>query len=285
MAKPEETKKPVIAFQGVLGAYSHLATSELFDDFDPLPSSSFDKALEALAGGAADLAVIPIENSTFGRVADIHLLLPKSGLFIIRESFLAIRHMLLAPKGASLESLKKVMSHPQALGQCRETLKKLGLEAEAHADTAGAALDVSKLNDPTIGALASSLAGKTYGLDTLQADMQDLNNNTTRFVVLSRSPGNVDDMKGKLITSLSFEVKHAPAALYKALGGFATNGINMIKLESYYDSDSFHAYAFYAEIEGHAMDPAVARALEELSFHSRHVRIHGTFELARTRGR
>ncbi len=277
------TKPPIIAFQGVPGAYSHLATAELFDTFEPLPRPSFDRALESLQKGDADLAVIPIENSTFGRVADIHLLLPDSGLSIIQESFLPIRHMLLAPEGATIEGLKKVMSHPQALGQCRKTLKELDIMPETHADTAGAAADVAKLDDTSVGALASSLAGEIYGLKMLQSDMQDMSSNTTRFVVLSRQAANFHDLEGPLMTSFAFQVKNVPAALYKALGGFATNGVNMTKLESYIDATSFQASEFYAEIEGHASDPAVGRALEELSFHSRRVRMLGTFQQARVR--
>lgn len=272
-----------VAFQGVLGAYSHLATDHLFPGCVPLPKPSFDRALEAVQSGAAKAAVIPIENSTFGRVADIHLLLPDSGLFIQQEYFQPIRHMLMAPKGVKLGDIKRVLSHPQALGQCRERLKTLGLTPEAHADTAGAAADVARSSRQDTAALASSLAAKTYDLQIIEQDMQDKARNTTRFVVLSNQPAKLNDLQGPLLTSFAFEVKHVPAALFKALGGFATNGVNITKLESYIDEDSFLASAFYAEIEGNLEMTAVARAMEELDFYSKRVRFLGTFEQARSR--
>ncbi|NVJ70405.1 MAG: prephenate dehydratase [Alphaproteobacteria bacterium] len=282
----QSAKNPdnLIAFQGELGAYSHMACQAKFPNLEPLSTPSFEDALAAVQQGRARLAMIPIENSTAGRVADIHILLPGSGLFIVGEHFETIRHCLLGPKGATADTLKTVKSHVQALGQCRKNLRKLGLERLPFADTAGSAKHVAELDDPSIGAIASELAADVYGLDIIEKNFQDEGHNTTRFVVLSREPVSAAELSGPVMTSFTFEVRNIPAALYKALGGFATNGVNMTKLESYYESDSFTATEFYADIEGHEGMENVHRAMEELRFHTKHVNILGTYEQERRRG-
>ena len=286
MASPttQETDK-LIAFQGELGAYSHMACQAKFPDMEPLSTPSFEDALAAVQQGRARLAMIPIENSTAGRVADIHILLPGSGLYIIGEHFETIRHCLLGVKGANESTLKTVKSHVQALGQCRKNLRALGIERLPFADTAGSAKHVAELGDPSVGAIASELAADVYGLDIIRKDFQDDGHNTTRFVVLSREPVAAADLAGPVMTSFTFEVRNIPAALYKALGGFATNSVNMTKLESYYESDSFTATEFYADIEGHEGMENVHRAMEELRFHTKHVNVLGTYEQERQRGR
>lgn len=286
MASPttQETDK-LIAFQGELGAYSHMACQAKFPDMEPLSTPSFEDALAAVQQGRARLAMIPIENSTAGRVADIHILLPGSGLYIIGEHFETIRHCLLGVKGANESTLKTVKSHVQALGQCRKNLRALGIERLPFADTAGSAKHVAELGDPSVGAIASELAADVYGLDIIRKDFQDDGHNTTRFVVLSREPVAAADLAGPVMTSFTFEVRNIPAALYKALGGFATNSVNMTKLESYYESDSFTATEFYADIEGHEGMENVHRAMEELRFHTKHVYVLGTYEQERQRGR
>jgi len=280
LSNPETT----IAFQGELGAYSHMAAGAKFPMMDVLPCKSFEDALAAVQKGKARLAMIPIENSTAGRVADIHILLPGSGLFIIGEHFEAIRHCLLATSDASEASLKRVTSHVQALGQCRHTLLELGLTREAFADTAGSARHVAALGDKTLAGIASKLAAEVYGLKIIREDLQDEGNNTTRFVALARKPNDVSSLEGELMTSFTFEVKNVPAALYKALGGFATNMVNMTKLESYYESDSFTATEFYADIIGHEGMENVGRAMEELRFHTKRVNVLGTYPTERNRG-
>ncbi|WP_020400325.1 prephenate dehydratase [Kordiimonas gwangyangensis] len=272
-----------ISFQGELGAYSHMACVAKFPDMDVLPCPSFEDALAAVTNGAARLAMIPIENSTAGRVADIHILLPGSGLHIIDEHFEAIRHCLLCSQNASLETLKRVTSHVQAIGQCRKNLHAMGLERVPFADTAGSAKHVATVADPSLGAIASELAAEVYGLKILRKDYQDEGNNTTRFVVLSREPIKAETYDVPVMTSFTFEVRNIPAALYKALGGFATNGVNMTKLESYYESDSFTATEFYADIEGHEGMENVARAMDELRYHTKYVRVLGTYPQARKR--
>lgn len=274
----------LIAFQGELGAYSHMACQAKFPGMEPLSTPSFEDALAAVQQGRARLAMIPIENSTAGRVADIHLLLPGSGLYIVGEHFETIRHCLLGPKGASEETLKSVKSHVQALGQCRKNLREMGLERLPFADTAGSAKHVAELNDPTVGAIASELAADVYGLKILRKNFQDEGHNTTRFVVLSQTPVEQGSLSGPVMTSFTFEVRNIPAALYKALGGFATNAVNMTKLESYYESDSFTATEFYADIEGHEGMDNVHRAMEELRFHTKYVNVLGTYEQERKRG-
>lgn len=281
---PADTTDNIIAFQGELGAYSHMACLACYPDMDVLPCPSFEDALAAVRHKKARLAMIPIENSTAGRVADIHTLLPGSGLFIIGEHFESIRHCLLGTHDATEETLKTVTSHVQALGQCRKSLRAMGLTREPFTDTAGSAKHVAALGDNSIAGIASELAAKVYDLKIIKHDLQDEGNNTTRFVVLSRTPLDQSKIKGPVMTSFTFEVRNIPAALYKALGGFATNSVNMTKLESYYESDSFKVSEFYADIVGHEGMANVARAMEELRFHTKRVRIFGTYPMERERG-
>jgi prephenate dehydratase len=221
--------------------------------------------------------MIPIENSVAGRVADIHHLLPDAGLFIVGEHFLRVRHQLMARPEASLETIKSVLSHTQALGQCRVTLRKLGLKPVPEADTAGSARLVSEQNDLTQAAIASSLAAEIYGLKILKSDIEDEAHNTTRFVILAREPDDAEPGEGPFVTTFIFRVRNVPAALYKAMGGFATNGVNMTKLESYQLDGAFTATMFYADIEGHPADRPVRLALEELSFFSSELKVLGTY--------
>jgi prephenate dehydratase len=269
-----------VAFQGAPGAYSHQAVRELFPDRIALPSASFEDAMEAVQAGRAGLAVIPIENSLHGRVADIHFLLPESGLTIIGEHFVRIRHCLLG--SGEQRALQQVISHPQALGQCRNRLREWGIEPVSYFDTASAAAQVAHDQSATTGAIASALAAELYGLTVFAAGIEDAEHNTTRFVVLAREAvALAPDVP--MMTSFNFEVRNVPAALFKALGGFATNGINMTKLESYLRDGSFAAAEFYAEIEGRPDDPAVALAMEELAFHTKWVRVMGTYPRMRAR--
>jgi prephenate dehydratase len=271
-----------IAFQGAPGANSHLAALEYDADCLPLPCFSFEDAIDAVKDGTAACAIIPIENSLHGRVADMHFLLPESGLSIIAEHFMSIRHCLMA-KSADAK-LKTAMSHPQALGQCRHFLRANGIIPVAYADTAAAAAFVAANNDPSAAAIAPPIAADLYGLVAINDAVQDDDSNTTRFVILSRASADRSSLTGTLMTTLIFEVKNVPAALYKAMGGFATNGVNMTKLESYQNGASFAATEFFADIEGAPGDPAVDRALEELRFHCNSVRLLGTYMQTRERG-
>jgi prephenate dehydratase len=271
------TKQLTIAFQGEPGANSHIAIVEAYPDAKPLPCATFEDALSAISGGEADLGMIPIENSVAGRVADIHHLLPASGLYIVGEFFLPIRHQLMAPKGAKLSDIKTVESHVHALGQCRRIIRKLGIRGIVAADTAGSARDVSERKDKSVAAIASRLAAQIYGLDILAEDVEDEAHNTTRFVVLAREPDWAKQGSGPLVTSFVFRVRNLPAALYKAMGGFATNGVNMTKLESYMVDGNFFATQFYADVDGHPDDRGLAFALEELKFFSRELRIVGVY--------
>jgi prephenate dehydratase len=266
-----------IAFQGVPGAYSNLACRGAYPKKTPLPCESFEDMFASVRDGRAALAMVPIENSVAGRVADIHHLMPESGLHIIGEYFQRVNHQLLAPKGATIAGLKTVRSHIQALAQCRNTLRAMGLTPVTHADTAGAAAEVAAKGDRSVGAIASSLAAEIYGLEILKGDMEDAEHNTTRFVVMARDPIDPDPAKGLVVTSFVFKVRSVPAALYKALGGFATNGVNITKLESYILDGNFTVAQFYADIEGHPDQRPVKLALEELSFFSREVRILGVY--------
>ena len=266
-----------IAFQGVPGAYSHLACKTVFPDMEPLPCPAFEDAFAAVRDKRARLAMIPVENSVAGRVADIHHLLPDSGLHIIAEHFQRINHHLLAPKGATAETIRRVHSHVHALGQCRNLIRSLGIEAIVHADTAGAARDVAANNDPNEAAIASELAGEIYGLQSLRANIEDAEHNTTRFLIMAREPVDPNPERGPVVTTFVFKVRNVPAALYKALGGFATNGINMTKLESYQVRGAFVATQFYADVEGHPEDKHLRLALEELDFFSREVKILGAY--------
>ena len=255
-----------VSYQGEPGANSHLACREVFPELEPQGCATFEDALGAVKSGEARYAMIPIENSVAGRVADIHHLLPNAGLNIVGEHFLRVRHQLLALPGATLLTVKKALSHTQALGQCRNTLRKLGLVPVPEADTAGSARLVAEANDATLAAIASSLAAEIYGLKVLMQDIEDEKHNTTRFVVLAKEPDAAKVDEGPIVTTFIFSVRNVPAALYKAMGGFATNGVNMTKLESYQLDGRFVATMFYADVEGHPDDPAVARALEELQF-------------------
>ena len=269
-----------IAFQGAPGANSHLAALQFDPDCLPLPCFSFEDALDAVKLGLASSAIIPIENSLHGRVADIHFLLPESGLSIVAEHFMLIQHCLMA-KSANAE-IKTAMSHPQALGQCRHYLRENGIIPVAYADTAAAAAYVADNDDMHAAAIAPPLAADLYGLEPIADAVQDSDDNMTRFVVLAPHAV-MPESNGPVMTTFIFQVKNIPAALYKAMGGFATNGVNMTKLESYQRGSSFSATEFYADIEGAPGDPAVDRALEELAFHCNSVRLLGTYRQARTR--
>lgn len=262
-----------IAFQGVPGAYSHLACRAAFEEMEALPCATFESAFGAVSEGRAALAMIPIENSVAGRVADIHHLMPDSGLFINGEHFQPVNHYLMAPNGAKLASLQYVHSHAQALGQCRRLIQELGLKTMVEVDTAGAARDVAIAGDPTHAAIASELAAELNDLKILR----HAGATVTRFLVLSLSRSEPDVSVGKNITTFFFTVRNVPAALYKALGGFATNGINMVKLESYMLAGTFLATQFYADIEGHPAEPRVQQAFEELEFYTTSMKVLGVY--------
>jgi len=266
-----------IVFQGEPGANSHIACREAYGDFEAVPCPTFEDAFAAVVAGDADLAMIPIENSVAGRVADIHHLMPISGLHIVAEWFLPIRNQLMAPNGAKLGEIKTVESHIMALGQCRNFLRKLGVKTMVGADTAGSAREVAERGDRTRAAIASRLAAEIYGLDILAEDIEDESHSTTRFIVLSREDKRVEPGNGLVITTFVFQVRNIPAALYKALGGFATNGVNMTKLESYMLEGNFFATQFYADVEGHPDDRNLALALEELGFFSSQLKILGVY--------
>ena len=270
-----ETKR--IAFQGEPGAYSHEACRHARPDHEALPCRTFEDAVEAVKTGAAELAMLPVENSTYGRVADIHSLLPQSGLRIIDEAFVRVHINLLALPGTTLEEITEAQSHTVLLGQCRRFLKEHGIHRITGADTAGSARAVSEGGIAHRGALAAELAAEIYGLDVLARHIEDEGNNTTRFLVMS--PEADDSRRGDhgMLTTLVFQTRNIPAALYKAMGGFATNGVNMTKLESYLIGGSFEASQFYADIEGHPEDPAVARALDELDYFTESMTILGTY--------
>ena len=271
------SKKKTIVFQGEPGANSHIACREAYPDYEPRPRATFEDCFAAASAGEADLAMIPIENSVAGRVADIHHLMPTSGLHIVAEYFLPVSHQLLGVKGAKLSDLKTVQSHIMALGQCRNVIRKLGLKPIIGADTAGAARHVAEAGVKSEGAIASRLAAEIYGLDILSADIEDEAHNTTRFIVLSREPKWAAKGDGPTVTTFVFRVRNLPAALYKALGGFATNGVNMTKLESYQLEGKFFATQFYSDVEGHPEDRLVKLALEELAFFSREMKILGVY--------
>ncbi|MDI4236462.1 prephenate dehydratase [Bradyrhizobium sp. Arg237L] len=271
------TKKLKIAFQGEPGANSHIAIVEAYPDAEPMPCPTFEDALSAISSGEADLGMIPIENSVAGRVADIHHLLPASGLFIVGEWFLPVRHQLMAVKGTKLSDIRSVESHVHALGQCRRIIRKLGVRPIVAGDTAGSARDISERGDKSVAAIASRLAADIYSLDILAEDIEDEAHNTTRFVVLAREARWAEQDSGPLVTTFVFRVRNLPAALYKALGGFATNGVNMTKLESYMVDGNFFATQFYADVDGHPYDRGLAFALEELKFFSREFRIVGVY--------
>ena len=268
-----------IVFQGEPGANSHIACLEAYPDALAVPCPTFEDALNAVASGEVELGMIPIENSVAGRVADIHHLMPGAGLNIVAEWFLPIRNQLMALKGVKLSEIKSVESHIMALGQCRGYIRKLGVRSMATADTAGAARDVAERGDRSRAAIASTLAAQIYGLDILAKNIEDASHSTTRFVVLSREAKWPSRQNGPVLTTFVFQVRNIPAALYKALGGFATNGVNMTKLESYMLEGTFSATQFYSDVEGHPDDPGLKLALEELAFfsHPESLRILGVY--------
>src|SRR5580700_9791377 len=266
-----------IAFQGEPGANSHLAIAEAYPDCEAVPCATFEDAFAVIAAGEADLGMIPIENSVAGRVADIHHLMPDSGLHIVAEHFMPVRHQLLGVSGAQLSDIKTVESHVHALGQCRKIIRKLGIKPLVAADTAGSAREVAEAGDKTRAAIASRLAAEIYALDTLAEDVEDEAHNTTRFIVLAREASWAKSGSGPVITTFLFRVRNVPAALYKALGGFATNGVNMTKLESYMVEGNFLATQFYADVEGHPEDRNLVLALEELAFFSKEMKILGVY--------
>ena len=266
-----------IAYQGEPGANSAMACTEMYPGREQLACTTFEDALEAVTDGTAALAMIPIDNSIAGRVADIHHLLPESGLHIVGEHFLPIHFQLMTVPGARLEDIRTVRSHVHALGQCRKIVRDNGWSTVVTDDTAGAAREVAALGDPSVAALAPLAAAELYGLSIVAQDVEDEHHNTTRFLVLAREPQVPDRGAGPAITTFVYRVRNVPAALYKALGGFATNGVNMTKLESYQLGGTFFATQFYADIEGHPEDPGVALALEELTFFSVETRVLGVY--------
>ncbi|MHA6644414.1 prephenate dehydratase [Mesorhizobium sp. A623] len=276
---PKETTNR-IAFQGEPGANSDTACRNVYPSMEPLPCPSFEDAFNAVETGKADLAMIPIENTIAGRVADIHHLLPESKLYIVGEYFLPIHFQLMVLPGVKREEIRTIHSHIHALGQCRKYIRKNGWKPTVAGDTAGAAKLVAEVQDRTMAALAPSLASSLYGLDVIEENVEDTENNITRFVVLSKAKNWAERATAAtaMMTTFVFRVRNVPAALYKAMGGFATNGVNMTKLESYQLDGGFTATQFYADIEGHPEDANVARALEELRFFSREVRILGVYE-------
>jgi prephenate dehydratase len=259
-----------IAYQGEPGANSDAACRDAVPELEPMPCGTFES-------GEAELAMIPVENSIAGRVADIHHLLPESGLHIVGEYFMPIHFQLMAVPGTRLDEIRTVRSHVHAIGQCRRHLRERGWASAVADDTAGAAREVAELADPSVAALAPRLAAELYGLEILAEDVEDEHHNTTRFLLLAREPREPALGEGQVITSFVFRVRNVPAALYKAMGGFATNGVNMTKLESYQLGGTFFATQFYADVEGHPKDTSLALALEELAFFSTHVRVLGTY--------
>ena len=287
---PTQLAGKKVAFQGALGAYSHMACRAVMPDAEALPYPSFEDMLAAVQQGDADCAMVPVENSIAGRVADIHHLLPGSGLFITGEHFQRVNHHLLAPRGATLEGLVEVHSHAQGLAQCRERLHRLGLTPIMHSDTAGAAKDVAARGDKHIGAIASRLAGEIYDLDVLIESAEDAEHNTTRFLIMEResvTPTHKASSDMAMVTTIVFSLRSVPAPLYKALGGFATNGINLTKLESYIRPGFHESAQFYMDVDGHIEDPAMQNAMEELHFYCQKDAVHvlGTYPASGLRGR
>jgi prephenate dehydratase len=266
-----------IAFQGELGAYSHQACNQFEPNMEAFPCKTFEDAIEEVRSGRADLAMLPVENSTYGRVPDMHRLLPESGLNIVGEEFVRVKINLLAIPGTKLENIKIAKSHAVLLGQCQNFLRKHDLEAVSWGDTAGAAMHISQLQDPAVAALGTSLAGEIYGLEILKSEIEDNKHNATRFVIMSKEQKEQFSINEKIKTCFVFRVRNIPAALYKAMGGFATNGVNMVRLESYMLDGSFTSTQFFAEIEGHPEDANVKLALEELSYYSTYIKMLGSF--------
>ncbi|MBV8977886.1 MAG: prephenate dehydratase [Alphaproteobacteria bacterium] len=287
---PLIARAKTVAFQGEPGAYANLAARDALPGAAAIPKPTFGEALDAVKRGETELAIVPVENSVYGRIADTHLLVRHFGravkgqesqghndLFILGEHFHRVRHQLLGVKGAALSAVKEVFSQRPALGQCMKAIKALGLIEREWSDTAGAARHVAEMNDPAAAAIASALAGELYGLDVLKADVEDETHNMTRFLIVGGEAEDAPNDGGAVITTLLFRVRNIPAALYKALGGFATNAINMTKLESYQLGGSFNATEFYADIEGHPDQPAVRRALEELQYFSSRLTVLGVY--------
>jgi len=274
---PAAALRSHIAFQGAPGAYSDLACRHVFPEMETLPCASFEETFAAVREGRAEIAMIPVENSVAGRVADNHQLLPQGGLHIVGEHFQRVNHHLLAPPGATLKTVRTLHSHIQALSQCRNLTRDLGLVPVVHVDTAGAAADVARRGDPTEAAVASELAGQIYGLVSLKRGIEDAEHNTTRFLAMAREPKVPPAGSGPVVTTFVFRVRSVPAALYKALGGFATNGVNITKLESYMLGGRFTAAQFYADVEGHPEERPLRLALEELDFFAREVKILGIY--------
>ncbi|WP_425051845.1 prephenate dehydratase [Psychromarinibacter sp. S121] len=272
-----------IAFQGEPGAYSHQACRDARPDMEALPCHTFEDVISAVNTGAADLAMLPVENTTYGRVADIHRLLPESGLHIVDEAFVRVHISLMALPGVPIEDIEKVRAHLVLIPQCAAFLSEYGIKGEAAADSAGAAEELSKAGLRTEGVLASDLAAEIYGLNILARHIEDHAHNTTRFLIMSPKPEH-DRRDDRMMTTFVFRVRNIPAALYKAMGGFATNGVNMTKLESYMVDGSFTATQFYADIQGHPDDPHVARALEELEYFTSYLKILGTYPADPARG-
>lgn len=266
-----------IVYQGESGAFSHLACQSYYPDMTPVACPSFAAAFAAVRSGEAKLAMIPVDNTVAGRVTDIYHLLPEGGLSIIAEEFLPVHHQLLGVPGAKISDIKSARSHPMALGQVRKRLTSMGITPVTDVDTAGAAMGVAQDGDKSVAAIASKLAGEIYGLDSLAKDIEDAAHNTTRFLILSDTPRVTPNDNGKVVTSFVFNVRNVPSALYKALGGFATNGINMTKLESYMVGGLFSATQFYADVEGHPEDEGMKHALEELAFFTDMVIMLGTY--------
>jgi prephenate dehydratase len=272
-----KSKKPLISYQGEPGANSHIACLQAAAGHEPLACPTFEDAFQAVESGKAELAMIAIENTTAGRVADVHHLLPGSHLSIVGEHFLRIEFHLLAVPGVKLADIKEVHSHVHALGQCRKFIRANRLKPVVAADTAGAARELSESHNKTQAAIATKLAAETYGLKILARNIEDEEHNTTRFVILSKKPKAIRTGKDKIITSFVFRVRNVPAALYKAMGGFATNSVNMTKLESYQLEGQFSATQFYADIEGHPDDHNVKLAMEELAFFTSYVHVLGAY--------
>lgn len=266
-----------VAFQGQFGAYSHLACQESLPDYTPLPCRTFEDAFAAVNEGRAGRAMIPIENSLAGRVADIHHLIPTSDQYIVGEHFQAVNHQLMAPHGAKLEDIREVHSHIHALPQCRKLIRELGIEPVVHADTAGACQMVAEKGDNSLAAIGSPLAAEIYDLNILRRNIQDMGNNVTRFIILARERIIPHPKDGEAMTTIVFQVRSVPASLYKSLGGFATTGINITKLESYIEPGSFEQAQFYADFEGHPEDQRVTWALEEAQFFCTRLQILGTY--------
>ncbi len=267
-----------ISFQGALGSYSHQASTNFFKDPLVVPCDSFEEAIETVRKGKADKAILPVDNSTYGRVADIHSLLPASKLFITAEYFLPVDICMLGTKSSNLKTVTTATSHPVLLGQCKQFLKINNIRAISGYDTAGSARLISEENNQFKGALASKIASKIYGLKILQANIQDNKDNTTRFLVMEKKPKALINKQKRVITSIVFQVRNIPAALYKAMGGFATNNVNMIKLESYMLGGSFEATQFFVDIQGHPEDGSVKRALDELRYFTNKLDIIGVYK-------